>query len=96
MAAIYVTMLSYSTEGVRGISAARTAEAKEAIKRAGGKFITGYELLGTYDAMIIAEYPDEKAAMKSNIELNKLIGVTSNTMIGVPIDEFDQDLACFL
>jgi uncharacterized protein with GYD domain len=46
--------------------------------------------------MIIAEYPDEKAAMKSNIELNKLIGVTSNTMIGVPIDEFDQDLACFL
>ncbi len=96
MATTYIAMLKYTTEGVKGISAARTAEAKEAIKRAGGKFIAGYEILGTYDAMIIAEYPDEKAAIKSTIELNKLIGVSSDTMIAIPIDEFDQDLACYL
>ena len=94
--ATYVTMLDYTTEGVKGISAARTEEVKEAIKRAGGKFISGYELLGTYDAMIIAEYPDERAAMKATIELNKLIGVSSNTMIAVPIGEFDQHFSCFL
>ncbi|PIE34952.1 hypothetical protein CSA56_06200 [candidate division KSB3 bacterium] len=94
--AIYVTMFDYSTEGVRGLSAGRTAEAKEAIKRAGGKFISGYDLLGSYDAMIIAEYPDERAAMNANIELNRLIGVSSNTMIAVPIDEHEQELSCFL
>lgn len=94
--ATYVTMLDYTTEGVKGISAARTEEVKEAIKRAGGKFISGYELLGTYDAMIIAEYPDERAAMQATIEINKLIGVSSNTMIAVPIGEFDQHFSCFL
>lgn len=96
MATTYITMLKYTSEGVKGISAARTAEAKEAIKRAGGKFVAGYELLGIYDAMIIAEYPDERAAIKSTIELNKLIGVSSDTMIAIPIDEFDQDLAFYL
>ena len=94
--ATYVTMLNYSAEGVRGISAARTAEVKEAIKRAGGKFLHGYDLLGSYDAMIIAEYPDERAAMKANIELNKLIGVSSNSMIAIPIDEHEDELTCLL
>jgi hypothetical protein len=46
--------------------------------------------------MIIAEYPDEKAAMKANIELNRLIGVSSNTMIAIPISDSEQDFACFL
>ena len=97
MATAFVTMLTYTTEGVKGISAARTAEVKEAIKRVGGKFLYGYDLLGMYDAMIVAEYPDEKAALKANIELNKLIGVSSRTMIAFPInDESDYDLACFL
>lgn len=94
--ATYVTMLNYSSEGVKGISAARTTEAKEAIKRAGGKFLHGYDLLGSYDAMLIADYPDEKAAMKANIELNRLIGVSSNTMIAIPIDEHEQELTCLL
>ena len=35
-------------------------------------------------------------AMRANIELDKLIGVSSNTMVAIPIDEFDQDLSCFL
>lgn len=94
--AVYVTMFNYRTEGVKGLSAARTAEAREAIKIAGGKFISGYELLGTYDAMLIIEYPNERAAMKANIELNKLIGVSSNTMIAIPISDSEQDFACFL
>ncbi len=96
MATTYLAMLKYTAEGVKGIGAARTTEVKEAIKRVGGKFLDGYELLGRYDAMIIAEYPDEKAAIKATIALNKLIGVTSDTMVAIQIDEFDQDLACYL
>ncbi len=94
--ATYVTMLRYGEEGVKGLGAGRTVEVKEAIKRVGGTFLFGYELLGAYDAMIIAEYPDEQAAMKANIELNRLIGVSSNTMIAIPISDSDQDFACFL
>ncbi|GAK57407.1 hypothetical protein U27_04374 [Candidatus Vecturithrix granuli] len=92
----YVSMLTYSAEGVKGISAARTAEAKEAIKRAGGKYIAGYDLLGMYDAMIIAEYPDPKAALKASMELNKLIGVSSRTMLALPINDDDEDVVCLL
>ena len=92
----YITLLRYTTEGMKGISPARTNESNEAIKRAGGKLVGGYETLGAYDAVIIAEYPDERAAMKANIELSKLIGVSSNTLIAIPIQDFDQEISCFL
>lgn len=94
--ATFVTMLRYGEEGIKGVGANRTVAVKEAIKRVGGAFVAGYELLGSYDAMIIVEYPDEQAALKANVELNRLIGVSSNTMIAIPISDSDQDFACFL
>ena len=90
-------MFRYTLEGVKGISSHRTGEVKETIKRGGGKHVAGYELLGEYDVLIIAEYPDEKAAIRATIEINKLIGASSHTMVAIPIEEFDQqNLWCFL
>ena len=88
--ATYVSLFNYSSEGVKGISSKRTGQAKEAIEKAGGKYVAAYGLLGPYDAIVIAEYPDEKAATKGVLALSKLIGASSKTMTAIPIEEFDR------
>lgn len=96
MATTYISMYNYTDQGARSMSTHRADEMKEAIQRVGGKYVAGYELLGEYDVMVIAEYPTEKAAMRAAIELSKIVGLTSHTMVAVPIQDLDQDLACYL
>ncbi|MEM2983079.1 MAG: GYD domain-containing protein, partial [Candidatus Bathyarchaeia archaeon] len=66
---VYLTFFNYTPEGAAAISSRRTDEAKKIIKKEKGKFISAYGVMGPYDAMIIAEYPNEKAATKAIIEL---------------------------
>lgn len=86
---VYLTFFNYTPEGAAAISSRRTDEAKKIIKKEKGKFISAYGVMGPYDAMIIAEYPNEKAATKAIIELCRLLGAKSHTMTAIPIEEFD-------
>jgi uncharacterized protein with GYD domain len=87
---IFVTLVKYSPEGAKGISAERTKKADALLKAENGKLISAYGLLGRWDVLLICELPTEKAALKCAIQLSKLIGATTETMVGLPLAEFDQ------
>lgn len=87
--ATYFMFGKYSMEGMRGISAGRTAKTLALIKKHGGEFKAGYALLGDVDLVLIVEMPDTGQAMKTSAALSKLLGVSFSTAPAVSVDEFD-------
>lgn len=88
--ATFITLVKYSAEGAKGISAERTKKAQELLKAGQGKLVTAYGVLGRWDVILVCELPNEKAALKFAIQLSRLIGATTETLVGVPLAEFDQ------
>jgi len=69
----------YSIDGIKDIKASRTQKASALVEQNGGKVQAGYALLGRYDLVLITEFPDFKQAMKTSVELAKLLGDTCMT-----------------
>jgi uncharacterized protein with GYD domain len=88
--AIFITMGKYSAEGAKGIGSERTKKIEELLKAGKGKLVTFYGLLGRWDVMLVYELPDEKAALKFAMQLSRLIGATTETLVGIPGPEFTQ------
>jgi uncharacterized protein with GYD domain len=80
----------YSQEALKGISAARTKEARALIEKAGGKLEAAYALLGKYDIVAIVDLPSVKEVMKVSIALNRLTGISFTSFPAITIEEFDN------
>jgi uncharacterized protein with GYD domain len=80
----------YSLDSVRDISADRTEQAEDLIKKFGGKLKGGYALLGDIDLVLIVDFPNRKQAMKASVGLNKMLGISFRTLPAVTLDEFDK------
>lgn len=63
----------------------QTEAVKKEMAKEGIKFLNWYWTLGRYDAVVIAEAPDEKTFMKAMIGLNDF--VATETMVAVPREE---------
>lgn len=88
--ATYVMLGKYSLEGLKGISAKRSDEARALIKQHGGELKAVYALLGEVDLMGIVELPDTARAMQTSAALTKLLGVNFTTAPALTIEEFDK------
>ena len=88
--ATYVMFGKYSVEGLKGINARRSDEAKALIKKHGGEWRAAYALLGGVDLLVIVDMPDNKAAMAASAALAKLTGIGFSTAPAVSIEEFDK------
>ena len=88
--ATYVMFGKYSVEGMKGISAKRSDEAKSLIKKNGGELKAAYAMLGGTDLLLIADLPDTAKAMATSAALAKLTGIAFSTSPAVSIDEFDK------
>jgi uncharacterized protein with GYD domain len=88
--ATYVMFGKYSVEGLKGISARRSEEAKTLIKNNGGELKAGYAMLGGTDLVLIVELPDTAKAMATSAALAKLTGIAFTTSPAVTLDEFDK------
>jgi uncharacterized protein with GYD domain len=86
--ALYVTLLKYSAEGIKGISSERFERQKSMIESKGGKLTAAYALFGEWDVLAIAEFPDEKSAMSVLVATGKAGLGTTNTMTAMPFEEF--------
>ena len=86
----FVMFGRYSSEGVKGISAARTGKAKELIKKCGGEVRSVYGLLGKSDVLLVADFPGVPEAMKASLGLGKLTGLVLTTSPAVSVEEFDK------
>jgi uncharacterized protein with GYD domain len=91
--ATYILFGKYSVEGLKGISAKRSSEAKALVKKHGGELKAGYAMLGGVDLVLIADFPDTVSAMAASAALAKLTGVAFTTSPAVSIEEFDKIVA---
>ena len=80
----------YSSEALKGISAKRTKETADIVKKLGGKVKFIYALLGCYDLVIVVELPGIQEAMKASIALAELTGIGFTTNPAVPVEAFDK------
>ena len=88
--ATFVMLGKYSPEGLRGISAKRSDQAKALIKQSGGELKAVYALLGQFDLVVIAELPTIARAMQTSMAMTKLLGVDFTTAPAVTLEEFDE------
>jgi uncharacterized protein with GYD domain len=88
--ATYLMFGKYSQDSVRQISAKRTDNAIELIRKNGGKLKSGYALLGQTDLVLIVDLPDNERAMKTSVGLSKMLGISITTAPAVTFDDFDK------
>jgi uncharacterized protein with GYD domain len=86
----YLMFGKYSPESAKAISAKRTAQAMDVIKKYGGSFKTGYALLGDVDLVLVVELPDTEHAMQASAGLTKLLGISFSTAPAVGVEQFDK------
>ena len=88
--ATYLMFGRYSQDSVEKISAKRTDEANELIKQNGGSVKEGYALLGENDLVLMVDFPDVSAAVKTSVELSKHLGISFSSSPALSIEEFDR------
>lgn len=80
----------YSSEAIKGISGARTVEANDLIKKNGGEVISQYALLGESDLLFIVNFPSVDDVIRSSVALNKLTGISFNSVPAITVEQFDK------
>jgi uncharacterized protein with GYD domain len=86
----YISLLQYTQQGITAIkqSPTRLEAAKQAYKRAGGELKAFYLTLGQYDAVAIAELPDDTALAKMALALGAQGNVRTETLRAFNETEF--------
>ena len=80
--ATYVALLKFTDQGIRNIkeSPNRLDAAKKAFQAGGGELKQFYLALGRYDAVVVAEAPDDETASKVLLTLGSLGNVRTETL----------------
>jgi uncharacterized protein with GYD domain len=78
----YVSLIRYTHQGVATIkeSPARLDAAKKAAEAAGGKTHAWYLTMGTYDAVIISEFPNDEASATFMLSTGSMGNITTQTL----------------
>ena len=86
----YFMFGKYSLDALSALSGERTQKAVSVIEANGGTFKSAHMLLGETDVVAIVDLPDTERAMKTSVELSKLLGVSFNTVPALTVEAFDQ------
>jgi uncharacterized protein with GYD domain len=85
----YVTLYMYKGP-VKGGGPERFEKVKQIVADEKGRILNIYGLLGNYDALSVAEFPDNRTAMRAALRVGNLIDAQTNTMAAVEGDDFLQ------
>ena len=89
--ALYFMFGKYTSEAaMQGMSAKRTQDAFNVVKKFRGEVKGMYTLLGEHDLVIIAELPGAEEAVKASVALGRMSGVSFRTSPALPVEEFDK------
>jgi len=86
----YVMFGTYNAEAVKGVSGVRTKKAAEIVKKCGGEMKSILALLGKPDLLIVAEFPDNRSAVKASLGLARSTGIAFRTAAALGVEEFDK------
>jgi len=91
----YVTLLRYTQKGIESIkdSPTRLDAAKKMLTAAGGKLLGFYLTMGQYDAVAIAEFPDDEAVARSSLAGGSKGYTRSETLRAFNEDEYRRLIA---
>ena len=86
----YISFLRYTQQGAQTIkdSPKRLESARKAYQAAGAKLKEFYLVMGQYDAVVIAEAPDEATVAKLALALGALGNIRTETMRAFTEDEY--------
>jgi len=86
----YLMFGKYSSEALKGISSKRTGEAHRLINENNGEIVAQYTLLGENDLLFIVNFPSLEDVIKSSVALNKLTGISFNSIPAITVEQFDK------
>lgn len=91
----YIQLIDLTEQGVENIeeSPDRIEEAKDLIESMGGEFKEIYLTLGRFDAVGIAEFPDDETYTKFTLAINREGNGTTETLKAFPFDEYRDIVA---
>ncbi len=90
--AAYISLISFAQKGIENIkeSPARLDAAKRLYKSMGAELKQFYLTLGRYDAVVIAEAPDDETAAKVALALGSAGNVRTETLRAFTEDEYKK------
>lgn len=90
--ATYITLIRFTQKGVAEVkdSATHLDKAKQMFKAMGAELKAFYLTLGQYDAIGIAEAPDDETVAKLSLALSAQGGVRGETLRAFSEDEFGK------
>jgi uncharacterized protein with GYD domain len=90
----YLLQVSYTLQGVKGVAAkggtAREKAARVAAESLGGSLDSFYFAFGESDVVVIADFPDNKAAAALALAVGAGGGATVRTTVLMSPDEIDK------
>jgi uncharacterized protein with GYD domain len=91
----YIGLFNYTQQGIQNIkdSPARLDAARKAAQAIGVEIKQFYLVMGQYDAVIIAEAPDDEAMAKLALATGSLGNVRTQTLRAFTEDEFRKIVA---
>ena len=86
----YIGLLRYTSQGIAKVKEgpARLDAARKAAAAMGGKITSWHLTMGRYDAVIVAEFPDDDACARFLLSIGALGNVTTETLKAFNEDEY--------
>ena len=91
----YITLLRWTEQGIRDIkeSPQRLEAARQAFSAAGGQLKEFYMVMGDYDAVVVAEFPNDEAYTTTLLSIASRGAVRTATLKAFTEDEYRRIIA---
>lgn len=93
--ATYVSLVNWTEQGVKGYadSVARAKDAAKATEAMGGKFVSMLWTMGTYDLVVVSEFPDDESASAFALKIGAQGNIRTVTMRAYTASEMERIIA---
>jgi uncharacterized protein with GYD domain len=91
----YISLIRYTQQGIQNIkeSSARLDAARQAFQSMGATVKEFYLVTGQYDAVVIAESPDDETMAKLALSIGSLGSIRTETVRAFTEDEYRRIIA---
>ena len=88
----YIALMKLTEQGIKGIKdfPQRLEAGKKGMEALGGKMTAFYGVMGEYDYVVVAEFPNDEVGMGFLLTLGSLGNVRTTTLKAFPEKEFAE------